>query len=308
MDAAGRAGSASVYVLEHAGRPVGTAALVDKSGLLIAHASAHRGAATLVRIGPSMLQPAIVVAQDSVTQTVLIQVVPIGLGNALPVAKSVKPGAVVLAVGATRQASGQITAVDRVGQVRPSLRYMPLSEVWLESGDMGSSILLDHSGAVVGILSATLGMAESDAETVEASAAAKYGPSALQVSYAVSPSILSRVVEGFLSPGRQVMHPTIGVFFRMSAGAGGVILESVQPGSSSEAAGLRAGDKIVSVDGKPVVRSTDLAAILFATKPGQRIEVGYERDGSLRSAVVTVQGQDPALMCRTIQRQHEFPL
>lgn len=56
--------------------------------------------------------------------------------------------------------------------------------------------------------------------------------------------------------------------------------------SSAERAGLRAGDRIVAIDGKPMGDFRDLqqAVMLY---PGKRLQVTYERDGERRDIPVT---------------------
>jgi S1-C subfamily serine protease len=306
----------SVLVVEQFGAATGVAVVISADGLLLAHASALRPGASTLRTRDGQVFAAVRVAEDSVTQTVLLQTpAGVSLPPALPVATKVVPGAVVVAVSPAGTVRGQVAAVGRVGQMRPSLRYVPLTEVWLESSAAGSvpTVLVDASGSLVGLLGASLAEPEEAtrapaARSTGEAAAADFGPGKLEVAYAVGPQVLARVVEGFRSPSHKVAHPTVGILFRMSSGAGGVILESVQPGSTAEQAGLRAGDRVVSVDGVAVRRSTDLAAILFAAKPGGKLEVVYERDGKQATAEVRVAAQEAELTSLTIQRHDTVPL
>ncbi|HVP27725.1 MAG TPA: M28 family peptidase [Myxococcota bacterium] len=59
----------------------------------------------------------------------------------------------------------------------------------------------------------------------------------------------------------------------------GVRLQGVRPGSPAAAAGLEAGDVIVSFDGTSVGNLGELAALLYASEPGQRVRLGVLRDG-----------------------------
>lgn len=60
----------------------------------------------------------------------------------------------------------------------------------------------------------------------------------------------------------------------------GVRLAAVRAGSPAETAGLRAGDVIVELDGVAVANLEELSAVLFAARPGQRVEVAVVRDGA----------------------------
>jgi|CXWL01.1.fsa_nt_gi thiol-disulfide isomerase/thioredoxin len=64
----------------------------------------------------------------------------------------------------------------------------------------------------------------------------------------------------------------------------GVMLEgkkvsNVIPGSPAESAGLAVGDELVSVGGKEIESLDDLAVLMTERKPGDEVEIAYERDG-----------------------------
>ena len=62
-------------------------------------------------------------------------------------------------------------------------------------------------------------------------------------------------------------------------GGGGVLLQGVRPGSPAAAAGLMAGDRIVEFDGASVENLEEYAALLFASRPGRKVEIVVLRDG-----------------------------
>jgi aminopeptidase YwaD len=70
----------------------------------------------------------------------------------------------------------------------------------------------------------------------------------------------------------------------------GVLLQGVRKGSPAEAAGLRAGDRIVEFDGVAVANLEEYAALLFGAHTGQRVMIVAERDGE-RIAVEATLGQ-----------------
>jgi hypothetical protein len=62
----------------------------------------------------------------------------------------------------------------------------------------------------------------------------------------------------------------------------GVLLSGVKPGSPAEEAGLAAGDVLLRLGGTPLGSLRDLAAALRAHRPGEEVEVEWERAGGRR--------------------------
>jgi aminopeptidase YwaD len=58
----------------------------------------------------------------------------------------------------------------------------------------------------------------------------------------------------------------------------GVLLQGVRVDSPAEKAGLRSGDRIVEFDGAPIANLEEYAGLLFAARPGQRVEIVVVRD------------------------------
>jgi putative serine protease PepD len=81
-----------------------------------------------------------------------------------------------------------------------------------------------------------------------------------------------------LERGGTVQHAFLGL--ATTTGRGGARVESVDPGSPADRAGLRAGDVIVSVGGKPIADPDGLVRAIDARKPGQTAALVYIRDGA----------------------------
>ncbi len=60
------------------------------------------------------------------------------------------------------------------------------------------------------------------------------------------------------------------------------------PGSPAEAAGLRAGDVVVGLAGKPVASLQGYSEVLKTLEPGQVTEVVIERGGQRQAVSVTL--------------------
>lgn len=91
----------------------------------------------------------------------------------------------------------------------------------------------------------------------------------------------------------------------------GVQVMGVSPSGPAEAAGLRAGDVIVAVDGRSLKRSADaspsrqLVEYMRTVKPGQAVKVDYLRDGKrLTASVTTTEALPPIAM---LMRERRLP-
>lgn len=60
----------------------------------------------------------------------------------------------------------------------------------------------------------------------------------------------------------------------------GVLISGVLPGSPAEKAGMRKGDRVTSMDGETIKTLEDFTIALKSREPGDRVRVGFLRDGS----------------------------
>jgi hypothetical protein len=92
----------------------------------------------------------------------------------------------------------------------------------------------------------------------------------------------------------------------------GVEVMGVSPDGPAEAAGLKAGDVIVAVDGEGLARTGErspaslLVAHMRAVEPGQVVKVQYLRDGKRATAEVKTVAADPMMV--KMMRGHGMPL
>jgi len=84
----------------------------------------------------------------------------------------------------------------------------------------------------------------------------------------------------------------------------GMVLESVEPGSPADRAGLQAGDVITHVNGKPVKDSNDLVAPIADTTIGEKVRVTFVRDRKPQDVSITV-GDRSKLFPTTAPDQEE---
>ena len=95
----------------------------------------------------------------------------------------------------------------------------------------------------------------------------------------------------------QTRKPTLGVSIADAAriaakrGSGptvGAYIGRVRPGSAAEKAGLRPGDVITELGGRPIRVAADVHAVLARHHPGDQLSLTFERDGREMRLVVRV--------------------
>lgn len=86
-----------------------------------------------------------------------------------------------------------------------------------------------------------------------------------------------RITRGWIGVSIQELTPELARSFGLKEYKG-VLITSVTPGDPAEQAGLRAGDIIISFDGKPIDELSDLPRTVAATPPGKAVEVRVLRD------------------------------
>jgi len=85
-------------------------------------------------------------------------------------------------------------------------------------------------------------------------------------------------VRSRLEAGETLEPGILGIAYRSRDGINGEpVLGSVRQGSPADAAGLRAGDRIVSLDGRPVARVADVRHGLARRFAGERVAIGLAR-------------------------------
>jgi len=111
------------------------------------------------------------------------------------------------------------------------------------------------------------------------------------------PSNTARKVYNAIITSGSVRRGAIGVTFDSQANPSmlrsfgadhGVVINVVEPGSPAERAGLKRGDDILSVEGKPIHNADELVAIVSETEIGRKLRMQYLRDGKPLTADVEV--------------------
>ena len=210
------------------------------------------------------------------------QVVAIGNAEGKDGTPSVAAGTVT-ALGAT------ITASDAGSGTSEQLSDMIQTNAGIEPGDSGGP-LVSSSGVVVGMNTAASTGGSEVGTTADVTTAAFSIPisKALSIADQIEAGQSSATVHigatAFL--GVVVSSAGQGGFGQASSG---VMIAGTVPGTAAAAAGLTAGDSIISVGGQAVTSGSDLQSIIEGHHPGDKVTVGWQDQlGQTHSSVLSL--------------------
>ena len=281
-------------------RSYGSGAIVDAEGWIVTNAHVVEGARALhielLRLREpgetgSILRPrsrrlqARVVGADRETDLAVLKVEASGL-PALPLADSeqLHQGQLVLAFGSplgleNSASLGVVSSVARQLTPDSPMIYVQ-TDASINPGNSGGP-LVDVEGRMVGLN--TLIATQSGGHEGIGFAA----PSNIVQAVYRQIREQGRVRRGQIGVQAQTITPALGDGLRLGVHSG-VVLSDVRPGGPAHAAGLRAGDTIVSLDGKPMENARQLAVNLYQRALGDTVTLEIVRTGVRLSFPVTV--------------------
>lgn len=112
------------------------------------------------------------------------------------------------------------------------------------------------------------------------------------------------VMEGrspLLGIGAEDLSGQLGNYFGVPDSTG-ILVREVRPGMAAEKAGLKAGDVIIKVDGKPVHTLADLRTQLRDKTDQKSVNLGILRKGAEMSVAVMIDKQQPAESTHVVHR------
>jgi serine protease Do len=115
------------------------------------------------------------------------------------------------------------------------------------------------------------------------------------VGFALPSKIVAAVYNQLISPDHRVARGSIGVDLNTRPNPAlarmygeGVTIFNVRPGGPADLAGMKVGDTITAVDGKPIHTGDELVDEVSARKPGAKAEISFLRNGQPQKAIVTL--------------------
>jgi putative serine protease PepD len=271
--------------VQQGGVATGSGFVIDEQGRVVTnHHVVENATEVTVLTSDGKEHAATVVGSDPSTDIALLDVeddanlTPIELGSAA----SLSVGDPVVAIGSPFGLQGTVTSgivsgLDREIQAPDGFAIDGAiqTDAALNSGNSGGP-LLDSRGRVVGVNS-----------QIETRSGGNDG-----VGYAVPVETVRNVVGQLLSGG-SVEHGYLGVQLAEPGNEDGVPVAEVVSGGPAADAGLKTGDRILTIDGQSVDAVSDVRSFVGDRKPGEKVELTVKRDGSTTTLTVRL-GERPA--------------
>ena len=274
---------AAVSVRTRQGAGAGSASVITEEGHLLTSAHVVEGAVGVELAFPDgTVAAASVIGADPLSDLAVLHAdgatpPPVRMGDAA----TLGVGQLVVALGNPRGFSGSVTAgiVSALGRSLPTRSGRVIDEVIqtdaaLNPGNSGG-VLADSAGRMVGVNTAVAGIGLGLAVPINATT--REIIEALRTTGRVRRAWLG--IAGATVP----LGPDVAV----KAGARvGMQVVSVMPNSPAAAAGARAGDIVLTLDGVAIADPTALQRRMVAGAIGRRMEMTVWRNGALVDVVV----------------------
>jgi len=273
----------------------GSGVIVDaKNGYIITNAHVVENATEItVQLLDNRSLKAKVVGTDPGSDVAVLKVEAANLVD-LPIADSdrAEVGDFVVAIGnpfglGHTVTSGIVSALGRSGINPEGYEDFIQTDASINPGNSGGA-LVNLSGQLVGVNSAILSRTGGN----------------IGIGFAI-PSNMMKVVmnqlikygkvkRGVLGVNIQTLVPEIAQSMGMPESTQGALVSQVVEGSAAERAGVKAGDIITAVNGRPVKDAGGLRNAIGLLSVGEKVDLSLLRDGKPRRVTATVSERDAA--------------
>ncbi|MCU0282106.1 MAG: S1C family serine protease [Acidimicrobiia bacterium] len=267
----------------------GSGVVLTADGLLVTNAHVVAGAAQVrVVFAGGRAYSAEVVGLDAVTDLAVLRIaasglIPIALGSS----EDLEIGDPAIAVGSPLGLQGGpsvtvgvVSAFDRQLQTGADEALFGLiqTDAPITRGSSGGA-LVDSAGRLIGI-TAAIGISDVGAEGL---------------GFAIPVELMTVVTDQIIAQGR-ADHPFLGIqgttYFRQEADGStvpaGVAVDKIFENTAAEAAGVEAGDIILSVAGEPLATMEQLVVMVRFYRVGEIVELEIDRGGVPMTIPVTL--------------------
>ena len=244
----------------------GSGVIVDaRNGYVITNAHVVKDAKEIqVTLRDNRRLPAKLVGADPGTDIAVVKIDPknlvdikFGDSDALQVGDFVVAIGNPFGIGQTAT-SGIVSALGRSGLSVEGYEHFIQTDASINPGNSGGA-LVNLKGELIGINTAII------------------GPASVGIGFAV-PSVLAKAVMDQLIRFGEVKRGRLGIAMEAVVGGGdGALIAEVEPNSPAAAAGLRKGDIVVALNGRPVRAPAELRARLAVVPVGDIVEMKVQR-------------------------------
>jgi len=161
--------------------------------------------------------------------------------------------------------SGIVSALGRSGLSMEGYEHFIQTDAPINPGNSGGA-LVNLRGELVGINSAIIGPSGGN----------------VGIGFAV-PVVMARAVMEQLIKFGEVKRGRLGIAMQDVEGSEGAIVSDVQASSPAAQAGLRKGDVVTRLNGRPVRGAAELRARLSVVPIGETVELGVQRGSETRA-------------------------
>jgi Do/DeqQ family serine protease len=270
---------------------LGSGVIVSSKGYILTNHHVVEAADEIeVALADSKILKATVVGSDPETDLAVLQVESVPLpAITFGDADALRVGDVVLAIGNPFRVGqtvtmGIVSALGRKIGLNAFENFIQ-TDAAINPGNSGGA-LIDTAGNLVGINTAIYSQSGGS----------------LGIGFAIPASSAKQIMEQIIETGSvtrgwigveaQEITPEIADSFRLPS-TSGVLIAGVRRGEPADKAGLKPGDILVAINGKPVKDSNSMLNLVAALVPGKSASIQFKRDNKDREVQVTV-GKRPA--------------
>lgn len=288
---------------------LGSGVIVDPSGLVVTNHHVIEGADEIrVVLNDRREFEATIVQSDDRADLAVLRIDTAGAripSAVIAAPDSVEVGDLVLAIGNPFGVGQTVTSgiVSALARSRPGLTDFGVfiqTDAAINPGNSGGA-LIDMNGEVVGVNTA-----------IYSNSGGSMG-----IGFAIPASLVARMVEAART-GQRVVRPWLGahgqeVTADLGAALGlspprGVLLDGVDPNGALAEAGLKQGDVVLAVDGRPVGDPLELRFRVSTKTIGDRVGIEYWRNGRIYRAAPLLEPPPEIPPRNTTQIDAESPL
>jgi Do/DeqQ family serine protease len=265
------------FGLPEGGQPpqiaAGSGVIVDaKNGYVVTNAHVVKDAREVaVTLKDARRFPAKLVGADAGTDIALLKIDPKNLVDVKwGDSDALQVGDFVLAIGnpfgiGQTVTSGIVSALGRSGLSMEGYEHFIQTDASINPGNSGGA-LINLRGELVGINSAIIGPSGGN----------------VGIGFAV-PAVMARAVMDQLVRFGEVKRGRLGIVMEDVAGAEGARVADVQARSPAAEAGVRTGDVVTALNGRPVRGAAELRARLGVVPVGENVELRVRRGNDVQN-------------------------